>query len=806
MSLYLSDDDLPDLAAIVAPRPLMATSTNASVRRSPRKKAGPAVCESRSPHKKDTTVKSLIQEPQIHLESHQTSGRSPAKRTKPPKAASIVDAIPNLPRNSSTTEMLLTSNNRRSAASPQSSLRLTHVASLRLPQKSVAMGEGEDQEEQTVSRLVLDTHRLQSNDAGSMSRMSRITEAARRSAPEKTRKQKAAGSLASRFVLKEARCNDDVESSMDEEDEDEDTDLSGFIVDDNADLSYYGTSASEADDDWVAPTQQPRRASPRKRLHRGRRSLQRREPEEGSYSEKENRINGGLADALRNMRLKEDTNEVKEKIVEVIDLTTSPLTSPKLISTTAQPINSPQFIDSKKPPTFTGTINVFDAPIKLAPPSEKPSLIDTPQLAGVSAMEKTEDQVPSEIPANNEVKTPPATPPKSPVKLKSPSKLLSPSKRQLIPRSPHRQSTDAFWDHNTVNEWIDEYSPKKAPATSPKKVGLARYQIWSDSEEDQDEDMTISDSFPSPCTSPRKAGGKGRSPTKSPEKEEKKRQAEEKRAAMSRKRNFDSSKVQLAIDLLRELDVGVADSQLGRLAASTGGVKIIWSKTLRSTAGRANWKRTVTKLSGSPIKGGEVSVPGVKVQHFASIELAEKIIDCEDRLVNTVAHEFCHLTNFMISNVRDQPHGASFKQWAAKVTCHLRKSQVEIWRQVEVTTKHSYVINHKYLWVCAGRERSAAMAFLNIEEDEGCGAEYGRHSKSIDPEKHRCGKCKGRLVQVRPKPRASPRKKLLDAPVKKGREGSTDSTTSSNSSSRMSAGSDSTGTVGRMIDYVELSD
>lgn len=34
-----------------------------------------------------------------------------------------------------------------------------------------------------------------------------------------------------------------------------------------------------------------------------------------------------------------------------------------------------------------------------------------------------------------------------------------------------------------------------------------------------------------------------------------------------------------------------------------------------------------------------------------------------------------------------------------------------------------------------------------------CGIEYKRHSKSIDPSKHSCGNCKGRLVQVQPAPR-----------------------------------------------------
>ncbi len=241
----------------------------------------------------------------------------------------------------------------------------------------------------------------------------------------------------------------------------------------------------------------------------------------------------------------------------------------------------------------------------------------------------------------------------------------------------------------------------------------------------------------------------------------------------------------------------------------------MWSKTLRSTAGRANWKKTVTKLSGSPVKSGgdKTSDSDVRVQHFATIELAEKIVDCEDRLVNTLAHEFCHLANFMVSNVRDQPHGASFKEWAAKVTSHLARSDVEIWRRVQVTTKHSYAINHKYLWVCTGRERSAAMEFLNLAQDDGCGAEYGRHSKSIDTEKHRCGKCKGRLVQVSPKPRASPTKKKLGPQnVAAGqREGSTESSQRSSSTSAGGGGGGSSSSrsgsfLGSMLETIELSD
>lgn len=57
-------------------------------------------------------------------------------------------------------------------------------------------------------------------------------------------------------------------------------------------------------------------------------------------------------------------------------------------------------------------------------------------------------------------------------------------------------------------------------------------------------------------------------------------------------------------------------------------------------------------------------------------------------------------------------------------------------RNVHVTTRHSYEISYKYVWTCAG-----------------CGYEFKRHSRSIDTGRHSCGKCRGKLVQTRPKPR-----------------------------------------------------
>lgn len=801
MPKYLSDDelsepaDLPDLDVLFPPKPLLATGTNTGLRRSPRKKAA---CREMSPQKREAS----------ETKSPSKQSRYTAAR-KPSKTNTVVNDhlanIPLLPRNATTTDIQVTSNNRRSPFSPQRTLRLAHVDSALLPLKYMA-SEGGGLGAGMSSQVKQDPPRKTRRS----SEESVMTGPSQR--PSRS-EQRQAAHYTSRFVLKEARCNDDEENSNDEED-DEDTDLSGFIVDDDAELSIYNTSALESEDDSDderKPSKRVQQVAPRRRLVRGSPTRRRLDFGEDDELDKENHATDVLSKAMRNVSLGDKHPSMEERDIEVIDLTSSPLSSPKFKSRVRPGSSSARTHNhDRENATFLNSnpFMNFDEALKFTPPSSKPTImIPSKEQSGEQAI-TSEDEHGEEKGADVRFTTPPVTPPRSPSKLKSPSKLLSPSKRQAIPDSPHRQSMDAFWDHNVINDWNDEFSPKKAPAPSPAKRGLARFQIWDDSDEEEEDDtLRTSDSLPSPCLSPQK----GKSTIKSPEKEEKKRLAMEKRAATTLKKAFDSRKGQLALDLLRELDEKVADGQLQKLSSSTGGVKITWSKTLRSTAGRANWKRTVTKLSGSPIKGNnpDTSDPGVKVQHFASIELAEKIIDCEDRLVNTLAHEFCHLTNFMISNVRDQPHGASFKKWAQKVTKHLRSATVDSWRQVEVTTKHNYAINHKYLWVCIGRPRTLAMDFLNVAEDEGCGAEYGRHSKSIDTEKHRCGKCKGLLVQVRPKPRAnaSPKKKTGENRMK--REGSAESsgsgTSLSSSSSSISGGSQSSVFKG-MIETIELSD
>ena len=188
----------------------------------------------------------------------------------------------------------------------------------------------------------------------------------------------------------------------------------------------------------------------------------------------------------------------------------------------------------------------------------------------------------------------PITPPSSLPK----SKLKSPSKRNRVPASPHRPSIDAFWSADVINDWNEQYSPRK-PLPSPRNKKL--YSVG----EDEDEI--------SPSESPRK-----RSPNKSPAKRDK--------VATENRKAFDDKKHDLATSFLTEVDQAIGDGQVASLAESTGGIKVVWSKKLSSTAGRANWRREAIRS-----KSADSTVSITTHRHYASIELAEKVIDDEGR-------------------------------------------------------------------------------------------------------------------------------------------------------------------------------
>ncbi|OQE96597.1 hypothetical protein PENNAL_c0001G01244 [Penicillium nalgiovense] len=229
-------------------------------------------------------------------------------------------------------------------------------------------------------------------------------------------------------------------------------------------------------------------------------------------------------------------------------------------------------------------------------------------------------------------------------------------------------------------------------------------------------------------------------------KAQKKAEAARKREIRAQLAEFNQKKIGFAEDFLRHLD-NAFNGQISRMTEKTGGIKIVWTKNFRNTAGRA------TVRSERFLKGeAGVEEPG-KRRYYATIELSEKVLDTEDKILCTMTHEYCHLLDIMVTENRAKgtaQHGASFKQWGARCVRALEGHPIYGGR-VEVTTKHTYEINHKYIWAC---------------KVQGCDFKVGRHSKSVDPNRHFCGRCRGSLEQIKPVPRAvAPRRPGVKAMV-----------------------------------------
>ncbi|CUS09657.1 unnamed protein product [Tuber aestivum] len=275
---------------------------------------------------------------------------------------------------------------------------------------------------------------------------------------------------------------------------------------------------------------------------------------------------------------------------------------------------------------------------------------------------------------------------------------LDPPKKTapVVPPSPHHPTSDLFWDELETSSWIDTHSPQKNPS-----VQRSLFQT------------------PNPIM-PEGTVAPSASPTKD---------LKEKRAM---KTPFDAKKKALAEEFLKRIDDKIVNGEVGSKCASTGGVRIIWSKTLRTTAGVAKWKMEKLRLPNGHVAMGDHELTDL-VRHHATIELSEKVVDSEEKLYNVLCHEWCHLANYMISDCRKPPHGESFREWAAQ--CSRAFSHLG----VTVTTTHSYEIVCKYQWTCQ-----------NLQ----CKYVYKRHSQSIDPNKQLCGACRGgRLLQTQPEKR-----------------------------------------------------
>ncbi|WVQ95199.1 hypothetical protein IAU59_002293 [Kwoniella sp. CBS 9459] len=238
--------------------------------------------------------------------------------------------------------------------------------------------------------------------------------------------------------------------------------------------------------------------------------------------------------------------------------------------------------------------------------------------------------------------------------------------------------------------------------------------IFSSSDE-EDDDAAPRPSQPPPSERKAKPTSREREPAteKTREQREKERKHKSRKTAGSTKADFSAKawaeeRTRIADSIFKDLDRRVFEGKVG--GSDGAGARIEWNKRLLTTAGVARSKRTT--------KNGQTK------REFW-IELSEKVLTGEKQIINTVAHEMCHLATWIISNDYKNAHGSVFKSWGRKV--------MRARNDVEVTTKHSYEIEYKYEWKC-GNER--------------CGKIYKRHSKSIDTTKHACGACKGKLAPL----------------------------------------------------------
>lgn len=149
-----------------------------------------------------------------------------------------------------------------------------------------------------------------------------------------------------------------------------------------------------------------------------------------------------------------------------------------------------------------------------------------------------------------------------------------------------------------INDWNEQYSPKKTPKSESRR---RLFPVGEDDESDF-----------SPTGSPRK------SPQKTPYTKGK--------DDVVKRKEFNMKKHDLATAFLQELDQTVANGQVASMASSAGGIRIVWSRKLNSTAGRANWKRETLRT-----KSADGTVTTTNYRHHAMIELAEKVIDDEGK-------------------------------------------------------------------------------------------------------------------------------------------------------------------------------
>ena len=162
--------------------------------------------------------------------------------------------------------------------------------------------------------------------------------------------------------------------------------------------------------------------------------------------------------------------------------------------------------------------------------------------------------------------------------------------------------------------------------------------------------------------------------------------------------NFNKHKKELAEFLFKLYNSEIFDGCLPY------DMKLTWSNTLLKTAGTCKQAKRIQN--------------GQDIERYCEINLATKVLTSADRIRDTLIHEMCHAAAWIISGCHGN-HGVVFKSWG--------KRAVKVFPELPLITRcHNYKIEGKFAYICTT-----------------CKHEYVRHSKSVNTDAKRCGRCKG---------------------------------------------------------------
>ncbi|KAI6133248.1 SprT-like family-domain-containing protein [Pisolithus croceorrhizus] len=225
--------------------------------------------------------------------------------------------------------------------------------------------------------------------------------------------------------------------------------------------------------------------------------------------------------------------------------------------------------------------------------------------------------------------------------------LLSPiATRSRHPKTPGRTSPTARKYMPLYADMSDDGSDDDVVLTQPERMSYPTKKNTEHGLPTAPEGE--SDTLPVPARSPRKKAAPTSAKKSSTRISKKVRDA----AEQFRREKY-------AANLFAELNHTVFGDGLPK------DTKLEWNKRLLSTAGRARWYRSRDGIQAT------------------KIELATKILDCDERIRNTLSHEMCHLACWVIDKNPREGHGQLFKSWYDSDSSR---------------TRHNYQIMHPYQW------------------------------------------------------------------------------------------------------------